>query len=88
MVERALILCEGDVLTFDHFDHLMLKLPFSKDGKNTSSVPVPLNDLEKTSIEMVLFQCHHNKSKTARQLNISRQALDRKISKLGIKMPA
>ena len=88
MVERALILCEGDVLTFDHFDHLKLKLPFGKEDKNTFPVPVSLNALEKTSIEMVLLQCRHNKSKAARHLNISRQALDRKISKLGIKLPA
>ncbi len=88
MVERALILCEGDVLTFDHFDHLKLKLPKSRDGKNSPAVTTSLQTLEKTSIEMVLLQCHHNKSKAARQLNISRQALDRKISKLGIKLPA
>jgi len=83
MIEQAIILCENHILEFRHI-------------KNTQKRPVPLPDalddhqsldldtIEKRVITRALQKCHFNKSKTARLLNISRQALDRKIQKYGI----
>ena len=86
MVERALILCEGNTMTIEHFDHLKIKLqkPFTDNIPKGSSNT--LKSLEKESIENALRNAANNKSQAARMLNISRQALDRKIEKLGIVM--
>jgi DNA-binding NtrC family response regulator len=83
MVERALILCEDDIITFEHFDHLKIKMqkPAVKNGPSTART---LEMVEKESIMAALLESGNNKSKAARLLNISRQALDRKIERLGI----
>jgi two-component system response regulator HydG len=47
----------------------------------------PLGLLEKESILQALLQTGYNKSRAARLLNISRQALDRRIEKYGISLP-
>jgi DNA-binding NtrC family response regulator len=85
MIERAMILCEGDRLTFDHFDHLKLKHPGTYH-KTPASPPKTLDMMEKDSIEAALRDAGNNKSLAARLLNISRQALDRRIEKLGISL--
>ena len=84
MVERALILSDGDMLTFEHFDKLMYKLPANIKGSGDGGEKT-LERIEKASIEAALREAQYNKSMAARILNISRQALDRKIEKLGIK---
>jgi DNA-binding NtrC family response regulator len=95
MVERALILCEGSILSFSHFDHLKIKMQ-----KPSSAGKIYMNSLEdefmepsrtldvieKESIENALRETGNNKSQAARLLNISRQALDRKLEKLGIEL--
>jgi transcriptional regulator with PAS, ATPase and Fis domain len=87
MVERALILCEGNALSLRHFDHLQIKLKRKHTLEAVSQLAIPLDTLEKESIEVSLRNSGYNKSKTARVLNISRQALDRRIEKYKIKMP-
>jgi DNA-binding NtrC family response regulator len=87
MVERALILCEGDLLTFHHFDHLEMKLRKAARLETSNGDTKPLNILEKESILQALQQTHNNKSRAARMLNISRQALDRRLQKYGIEIP-
>jgi DNA-binding NtrC family response regulator len=84
MVERALILCEGDVLTIDHFDHLKIKIQKSSPVRDPIVPARSLESVEKESIEAALAEAGDNKSRAARLLKISRQALDRKIEKLGI----
>ena len=84
MMERGLILCEGDTLTLEHFDHLKLKLPGTVPGAGSHSPYRSLEEQERESIESALKQCRYNKSAAARLLNISRQALDRRIARLGI----
>jgi transcriptional regulator with PAS, ATPase and Fis domain len=83
MVERALILCEDDIITFDHFDHLKIKIQKPAEQNSHPSTRT-LEMVEKESIESALRESGNNKSKAARLLNISRQALDRKIERLGI----
>ncbi len=84
MIERALILCEGDVLTSLHFDHLKMKTIKKEAGQPHGKDHRSLVNIEKESIEEALRQSGNNKSHAARLLNISRQALDRKLEKLGI----
>jgi DNA-binding NtrC family response regulator len=92
MVERALILCEGNELTLAHFDHLKIKMQKPEQARefdNSMSYfgmePArPLETIEKESIENALRNTGNNKSQAARMLSISRQALDRKIERLGI----
>jgi DNA-binding NtrC family response regulator len=86
MVERALILCEDDLLTFDHFDHLKIKLQKATPApvKEMTRPARSLDMLEKESIEAAMLETGNNKSLAARILNISRQALDRKMERLGI----
>lgn len=83
-IERALILCEEDFLTFEHFDHLQLKHPRTTGKEFPGERVETLDEAEKKAIESILKQANYNKSKAARMLNISRQALDRRIEKLGI----
>jgi DNA-binding NtrC family response regulator len=86
MVERALILCEGNNLTFEHFDHLKIKMQASVPVKHQVNPAKSLDNIEKESIEKALLDAGYNKSLAARSLKISRQALDRKIEKLGIEL--
>jgi DNA-binding NtrC family response regulator len=84
MVERALILCEGDTITFAHFDHLKIKMQKTSRGNSNGDASRSLEIIEKESIERALREAGNNKSQAARLLNISRQALDRKLERMGI----
>ncbi len=84
MVEKAMILLDGNVLTLEHFD--VLHDHCQKIQPDYSELQ-PLLDLESSEIQSVrkaLESANNNKSKAAKLLNISRQALDRKIQKYGI----
>lgn len=84
MVERALILCEGDLISMHHFDHLKIKIKPSHLTIKSDHTNLYLHHIEKQSIQSALKKTNNNKSQAARVLSISRQALDRKIQKLGI----
>lgn len=84
MVERAMVLCEGVYLTFEHFEHLKIKMQQPSTNRQAIPANFSLTGMEKQTIEAVLKESTYNKSKAARALNISRQALDRKIKRLGI----
>jgi DNA-binding NtrC family response regulator len=87
MIERALILCDGGKLTIDHFDHLELKLKGSSVPVSRPQPAQKLYETDKESIESALRDAGYNKSQAARLLGLSRQALDRRIVKLGIALP-
>jgi DNA-binding NtrC family response regulator len=84
MVERALILCEEDTLTCDHFDHLKIKMMKTPVATYPAAPARTLGNIEKETIEAALKEAGYNKSGAARALMISRQALDRRMVKLGI----
>lgn len=84
MVERALILCEGDTMGFEHFDHLKIKIQKPVINNIPPNNAKSLDVIEKESIEHALREAGNNKSQAARILNISRQSLDRKLDRLGI----
>jgi DNA-binding NtrC family response regulator len=83
MVERAIILCSDSTISLSQFI-----LPARSSGKASASLlpdtPVSLHDLEKQTIIQTLKKAKYIKIQAARLLNISRQALDRKIAKFRI----
>jgi DNA-binding NtrC family response regulator len=83
MVERAIILCSETTLNLSHFinpDKKVIKhLSANAVGETTS-----LHDLERQTILFALKKAKFVKSHAALLLNISRQALDRKIEKFKI----
>jgi DNA-binding NtrC family response regulator len=85
MIERALIVCEGDLLTLEHFYPLDLKLQHAGTAAGTEKHHESLDHLERESIEQTLRDVRYNKSQAARLLQISRQSLDRKLNKYGIR---
>jgi len=92
MVERAVILCEGPKLRKEHFRFSNKSLnieptPIREASNTTSDEEIKSFDLEENTkilIEKALEKSHGNKSKAAELLNITWQALDRRMKKLGI----
>lgn len=84
MIENAVILCTGNKLNMSHFPTLnKQKIPI--EGNTTHNTNnYNLEQVEKNTISQAFQECDFNKSKTAKVLNISRQALDRKLAKLSI----
>jgi len=84
MIENAMILCNGKTLRISHFislkNHLQSSLP-TDDG-----IPPTFNleQIERNTISLALQKSGYNKSKASGLLEISRQALDRKLKKLNI----
>ena len=84
MVERAIIICGENTITLNHFIRTG-RFSESRAG-NTSSSPLTLQELEIQIILQTLKKAKYVKVQAAKLLNISRQALDRKIAKYGIKV--
>jgi DNA-binding NtrC family response regulator len=89
MIEKAMIICDCDVIDKDCFE-------FHKEEDKSHEVPfrdfqswdasLHLEAVEKKLLTMALDASGYNKSKAAILLHITRQTLDRKISKYKIKM--
>ncbi len=93
LIERALILCEGEVIEPAH-------LPFDASQARPSLAssepppPVALNGLrnevktlERQRIEHALAECHGNQRRAAEMLGLSRGALLRRLEQFGIPRP-
>jgi transcriptional regulator with PAS, ATPase and Fis domain len=89
MIEKAVILCDGPVLTVDHFD----KKQLDKPAYNHSESPVEVTnnsevfDLEENEKQLILKALKlsdNNKAKASAMLNITWQALDRRLKKFEI----
>ena len=76
IVERAVILCEGEILHAGHFQRL--------DSEHTNGNSFDLGVMERNLIAQALQKMNHNKSRAAKLLNISRQALDRRMKKYNL----
>ncbi|MCP4552680.1 MAG: sigma-54-dependent Fis family transcriptional regulator [Bacteroidetes bacterium] len=81
MVERAVIVCEGDELKISHFmfDRNKLKTKASIQDESLN-----LDMAEQQLIVKALERSDYNKSRAASLLNISWQSLDRRLKKHGI----
>ncbi|MCF6169550.1 MAG: sigma-54 dependent transcriptional regulator [Bacteroidales bacterium] len=84
MIEKAVILCNGDKLCINHFPDILQQSFTSFIHKNASGTTYHLEQIERNTITLALQQTNYNKSKTAKLLHISRQALDRKLQRLNI----
>ena len=84
IIERAVILCEGDVLREKCFSILDVLSHKRKQNGFEITEMLSLGTMEKESIVKALQTAKNNKSKAAQLLNISRQALDRKMKRLNI----
>lgn len=78
-IEKAIILCESNTLTTEDF-------VFDKLSNNSSDLdkPISLEEGEKIIIQNALNRNNWNISETAKELNVGRQTLYRKIEKYDI----
>jgi DNA-binding NtrC family response regulator len=78
-IEKAIILCESNTLTTDDFI-------FDKTSNNDSKLnkPLSLEEGERIIIQNALNRNNWNISETAKELNVGRQTLYRKIEKYDI----
>ena len=84
LIENAIILCNGNVLKISHFVLLSQYLDTGFKNKIVPDVSYDLEQIERNTISLALQKSNYNKSKTAKLLHISRQALDRKLKKWNI----
>lgn len=84
IVERAIILCQGDQLLPSHF-HL---LPVTKQEMHVLTQPetFDLKDLEKQAIIGALEKANYNKAEASRLLNLDWNALYRRLKKYNIEI--
>ena len=86
-VERAVILCDDDTLHLEHFRIAESKVNSVKAGKAIYDELEEMFDLEsneKNLIIKAIEKAGGNKSKAASILNITWQALDRRMKKFGL----
>ncbi len=89
IIERAVILCDGDTILPEHisFSGSVIKpiIEDGSDGNNNAELPklesLDMDIHEKNLIKKALVRSDHNKSKAAALLNVTWQALDRRMKK-------
>jgi DNA-binding NtrC family response regulator len=101
VVERALLLCAGDVITPEHLPEdkitALVSTPssparstrlqeFARD-QTTQTMRETLDPIERDVIEQTLEKCGGNQSEAARMLGISRGALLARLKKYGLSRP-
>jgi DNA-binding NtrC family response regulator len=84
MIENAVILCNGKILRISHFVSLKNHLQSSLPIDDATTTTFKLEQIERNTISLALQKSGYNKSKAAGLLEISRQALDRKLKKWNI----
>lgn len=85
MIERAVVLCQGDLLESQHFP--VLTAGIGDPHKNISAeVGMSLPEIEKNVIQKTLFYYNYNKSRAAQTLQIGLATLYRKIKQYGLEM--
>ena len=87
MVERAMILCEKNELWWRDFEHFITAgIPGEviESAKTAEPDSFNLEEVEKNTIIKALEKSAYNKAQAAELLNITWQALDRRMKKFGI----
>ncbi|MFQ5627848.1 MAG: sigma-54-dependent transcriptional regulator [bacterium] len=93
VLERAVILCRNSIIEPEHLpvelrgpENAVFDITTATANKTieTNGTPVSLADMERKHIELILTKCSGNKSRTARQLGISRSTLREKMKLYGI----
>lgn len=78
-IERAIILCENNCISVSDLD-LDEIIPYKE-----SQYDLHLSNIEKMTIQKILTKNHHNISKSAEELGLSRAALYRRMEKFDLK---
>ncbi len=86
MVERAIILADGDKLTVNEFAFAGLKDLPTDDIEVNFEETFDLDEIEKRTIIKALERADNKKTEAAQLLNITRQSLDRRLEKYGISL--
>lgn len=81
IMERAVILCQGEAITLEH-----LPLEFLNSAESKGESTFDLAHIEKIHIQKTLHYTGGNKTQTAQLLNIALTTLYRKISEYNIKL--
>lgn len=82
LVERAVILCDDDMLSLEHFPQVTAGV----QQVNMAAEVYDLELIERTTILKALKKAENNKAKAAELLNIKWNALHRRLQKYGIDM--
>lgn len=86
MVERAVLLCNGNRLEKDDFSALYPEITASGEPTRSTAQPAStLEDMERRMIEDAIEKFDGNLSKVAMSLGITRQSLYRRMDKFGIR---
>jgi two-component system response regulator AtoC len=81
VIERALLLCNGNVLTVDHLPEATLSRPLLAPAPQVEPVS------ERDRILAALTACAGNQSRAARQLGLSRKVLIARLDSYGVARP-
>jgi uncharacterized protein YdbL (DUF1318 family) len=91
IIERAVILCDGDTILHEHISFSGSKIKLTTNIGNTTNSfnfnnteTLDMEYHEKRLISRALNQSNNNKSKAALLLNVTWQALDRRMKKFGL----
>jgi transcriptional regulator with PAS, ATPase and Fis domain len=91
IIERAVILCDGDTILHEHISFSGSKIKLTTNIGNTTNSfnfnnteTLDMEYHEKRLISRALNQSNNNKSKAATLLNVTWQALDRRMKKFGL----
>lgn len=91
IIERAVIMCDGNTITTDLISFAASTAPIISEDSSVSSAPaqqyidnLDLELHEKKLIQEALNRSGNNKSKAATLLNVTWQALDRRMKKFGL----
>ena len=83
-IEHAFVLCKGQEIRLHHLPDWV------KPQNDSIQIPtgLTLKEIEKTAIQQALVRNHWKKMATARELDIDKNTLRRKIIRFGIKEPS
>jgi two-component system NtrC family response regulator len=90
-IERAILLCDGGLITPDHLSGLASTMARPERAPGGAAPPIGLSEnmnletLERGLIEKALSQSNGNKSKAARLLRLTRSQLYSRLEKHGIR---
>ena len=83
-IERAVILCEGGLVTGEHLPISLAPAPREAEAAPFPHDGVDMEPLERRLVEQALERAHHNKSRAARLLGLSRAQLYTRLARYGL----
>src|SRR5262249_56992305 len=85
VIERAMILCQGEVVTVHDLPLALHErprdVPESREGSRLPPAGVDVQELEKQLIRQALEQAHYNKSQAAQLVGLTRTQLRTRVKR-------